>query len=70
MKELTLKIEGMMCMHCVAHVKKALEGIDGVQDVEVSLDENKATLKVQNNVQNNVFYKAIDDAGYKLISIE
>lgn len=70
MKELTLKIEGMMCMHCVAHVKKALEGIDGVQDVEVSLDENKATLKAQNSIQNDVFYKAIENAGYKLISIE
>ena len=36
--KVTLKIEGMMCMHCVAHVKKALSEIDGVSNVEVSLE--------------------------------
>ena len=70
MKKLTLNIDGMMCMHCVAHVKKALESIEGVQDVEVSLEKNEATLKADENIQNDIFYKAIEEAGYKINSIK
>jgi Cu2+-exporting ATPase len=39
-----LDVQGMMCHKCVAHVKKALEGVKGVKAVEVSLDENTATV--------------------------
>ena len=62
-----LKIEGMMCMHCVAHVKNALEGIDGVKSVEVSLEKGEATLELTKDVSNNVFKEAIDKAGYKVV---
>ena len=40
----TLKIEGMMCAHCVAHVKSALQKVDGVKDVEVSLENKTAVV--------------------------
>lgn len=44
-----IKIEGMMCQHCVAHVKEALEGIKGVKSVNVSLNDNNATLELERN---------------------
>lgn len=62
-----LKIEGMMCMHCVAHVKEALEGIKGVKSVEVSLDKGTATLELEKEVKDKVFIKTIEKAGYKVI---
>ena len=62
-----LKIEGMMCMHCVAHVKAALEGIEGVKSVEVSLEKGEATLELTKEVNNDVFKEAIDKAGYKVV---
>ena len=65
-----LKIEGMMCMHCVAHVKKALEGVEGVKSVEVSLEKNEAVVELNNDVSNDIFIKAIDEAGYKVTDIQ
>ena len=62
-----LKIEGMMCMHCVAHVKEALEGIKGVKSVEVSLDKGEATVELEKEIKDKAFEKAIEKAGYKLI---
>lgn len=44
--EKKLSVEGMMCQHCVAHVKKALEGIEGVEEAVVDLDSNSATAKL------------------------
>ncbi len=62
----TLKIEGMMCEHCVAHVKFALEKLNGTSNVEVSLKEKKATLEVD-NVTDDELIKAVEEAGYKVI---
>ena len=45
MRNVELKVEGMHCEHCVANVKAALEAVPGVRNVEVSLEEGKATLK-------------------------
>ena len=47
-----MKIEGMMCNHCTAHVQKALEALDGVESVEVSLEDKKAVLTLKNDVDN------------------
>lgn len=41
---IVLDVEGMMCQKCVAHVKKALEGVKGVKNVEVNLEQNTATV--------------------------
>lgn len=63
--EKKLKVEGMMCEHCVAHVTTALEGVDGVSDVRVSLDEGSATLDATAAVSDDELIKAITDAGYQ-----
>lgn len=65
--EVTLKVEGMMCQHCVMHVKKVLEGIDGVTAADVSLEKNEAKVTLSKPVENEVFKKAIEDAGYELV---
>ena len=62
----TVKIEGMMCMHCVAHVKKALEALNA-GEVEVSL-ENKCAL-ISADVSDEAIRMAITDAGYEVIDI-
>ncbi len=62
----TVKIEGMMCMHCVAHVKKALEALNA-GEVEVSL-ENKCAL-ISADVSDEAIRVAITDAGYEVIDI-
>ena len=64
--EKVLKIEGMMCMHCVAHVKEALEGVKGVTNVEVSLDKGEAKVTLSKEVKDKEFVKVIEKAGYKV----
>lgn len=61
----TVYIEGMMCNHCTAHVQKALEALDGVESVEVSLEDKKAVLTLKNDVDNAVIMNAVKDAGYE-----
>jgi Cu+-exporting ATPase len=63
-----MDIEGMMCQHCVAHVKKALEGIDGVQ-ADVNLDKNQATVISNKEISNDVLIQAVKDAGYEVKGI-
>lgn len=68
MKELTLTIEGMMCMHCQKHATDALNAIEGVS-AEVDLEEKKAYVKTDREVGDDVFKKAIADAGYEVTDI-
>ena len=63
----TLKIEGMMCKHCQKHVHDALAKMDGVTNVEVSLENNSATVTATREISLDDFAKVIDDAGYELI---
>ena len=67
--EKLLKIEGMMCNHCVMHVQKALAAVPGVAEVTVSLDEKAAKVKLNQNVTDEVFKTVIEDAGYQLTEI-
>ena len=60
----TLTVEGMMCQHCVSHVKKALEGVKGVSAVTVDLDTKTATVEALSNVSVDTLIAAIKDAGY------
>ena len=64
----TVKIEGMMCMHCVAHVKKALEALEGAAEVEVSLEDKQATLT--GDVSDEAIRAAVTEAGYEVTGIE
>ena len=65
--EKTIKIEGMMCGHCEATVKKALEAIDGVVSAEASHTENKAVLTLDKDVSDALLQKTVEDLGYKFI---
>ncbi len=65
----TIYIEGMMCQHCVAHVTKALQSVDGVVNVEVSLEKKAATIEVSQSVENATLENAIIEAGYEVKSI-
>ncbi len=65
----TIKIEGMMCKHCVAHVTKALSVLEGVDSVEVNLEEGTALVCASVQIDDGVLSAAIVDAGYEVIEI-
>lgn len=64
MTQKTLSITGMSCGHCVEHVKTALEGVDGVDSAEVSLDANSATINASTDVLDDALTDAVKAAGY------
>ena len=65
----TLKIEGMMCQRCVAHVEKALQGVEGVASVEVNLKKKTAVVELNAEVLDETLTAAITDAGYEVKKI-
>ena len=65
----TLKIEGMMCQHCVAHVTKALQSVAGVSSVEVNLKKKTAIIELEEEISNEVLTSAITEAGYEIKKI-
>ncbi len=67
--EKTMKIEGMMCGHCEATVKKALEALDGVDHAEVSHEQDQAVVTLKEDVANDVLKKAVEDKDYNVVSI-
>ena len=58
-----------MCTHCEASVKKALEGIDGVESAEVSHESGTAVLTLTHDVDDSVIQKTIEDKDYTFVSI-
>ena len=62
-------IEGMMCPHCEATVKKALEAVDGVESAEVSHENNCALVKLSKEVPDDVLKKAVEDKEYEVKEI-
>ena len=66
---ITMKIDGMMCQHCQAHVSKALNDLEGVK-AEVSLEDKAAYITADQSVDKEVLKKAVVDAGYEVVSIE
>ena len=69
MKE-TVKIEGMMCGHCEAAVKKALEALDGVEKADVSHETGTAVLTLSGEVSDDTIKKAVEDKDYTFVGIE
>ncbi len=65
-----IRIEGMMCPHCEAAVKGALEALDGVESAHASHTEKRAVVTVLGAVNNEALKKAIEDKGYTVISVE
>ena len=66
---ITMKINGMMCPHCQAAVKKALEGFEGVQ-ADVNLEDKAAYIKAPESTDKDALAKAVSDAGYEVVSVE
>ncbi len=68
MKE--IEIEGMMCENCKKHVEKALSTIDGVEKVEVSLENKNAKIEASTDIDNETIKKAVEEAGYTVKDIK
>ena len=68
--EKTLNIEGMMCVHCEMHVRKALEALDGVKEVSVSHETGKAVVTSENPISDDELTKAVEKQGYQVKNIK
>ena len=64
-----ISIEGMMCNHCTGTVQKALEAVEGVKTVTMSLEQKNATVELASDVSDEVLTKAVVDAGYEVKGI-
>ncbi len=67
--EKTLKIEGMMCGHCEAHVKKALEALEGVTQANVSHETGTAVVAMTADISGEILRQTVADQGYKVLEI-
>jgi len=65
----TIEIKGMMCGHCEATVKKALENIDGVESADVSYESGTAVVKMSKDIPDDVFKKVITEKDYEFVSV-
>ena len=66
----TLKVEGMMCMHCEARVKKALEAVAGVESAAADHEKGTAVVTLSADVADELLKKAVEDQDYKVLGIE
>ena len=60
----TIKVDGMMCERCVAHVKKALERVEGVEKADVSLEKAQAVVTLTADVADKALIDAVAEEGY------
>lgn len=63
--EITLKIEGMSCQHCVMSVKKAVDGVDGVKSSDVSIGGAKIVFD-ESRTDKDALVKAVEGSGYRV----
>ena len=68
--EKTMVIEGMMCMHCSGRVKKTLEALDGVASADVSHEKGTAVVTLSKDIPNDTLKTAVEEQGYKVISVK
>lgn len=64
-----ISVEGMSCEHCAAAVKNALEEVDGVKSAKVELKKKSATVKLSENVADDVLSAAVTNAGFTPVSV-
>ncbi len=64
-----VSVEGMMCGHCTGRVQKALEALDGVKSVVMSLEEGTATVELEEGAGGEALKAAVEEAGYKVKGI-
>ncbi len=67
MKEITLKVDGMMCSGCENRVQNALKTIGGVKEVKASHEEKKVVVTLKQEVEESVIKEKITDLGYEVI---
>lgn len=60
-----VRVEGMMCEHCVAHVRDALSKLPGVKSIDISLQDKTAAIKSKKPLDNDQIKALIEEAGYK-----
>ena len=65
----TMEIKGMMCPHCEATVKKALEAVEGVTSAEVSHEKGTAVVSMDAEVANDVLKAAVEAKDYEVVSV-
>ncbi len=70
MSKKTLKVDGMMCGHCEARVKGALEALDGVAEAVADHDAGTAVVTLSAEVANDVLASAVEAQGYKVLGVE
>ncbi len=64
MKEIQLSVADMSCQHCVAAIKEALEGVEEVEEVQVSLESKSARVQARDDARDETLLKAVREAGY------
>ena len=67
--EKLMKIEGMMCGHCTGRVQKALEAVEGVSGVTMSLEDKSALVVLREDVPDEALTAAVTEAGYEVKEI-
>lgn len=67
--EKTMKIEGMMCMHCEARVRKTLEALEGVESAEVSHVKGTAVVRLSREIPDEKLKAAVEAQDYKVLGI-
>jgi len=65
-----MTIEGMMCSHCTARVQQVLSALEGVSEVEMSLEDKTATVTLSADVSEQVLTDAVTNAGYQVVSVQ
>ncbi len=68
-RKMKIMVKGMMCAHCEAHVKKALENIDGIESAFANHEENLVTITNSKAVDEAIIKAAIEDAGYEYVGV-
>ncbi|MGG7163436.1 heavy-metal-associated domain-containing protein [Clostridium ihumii] len=66
----SIKVDGMSCMHCVKHVEECLSELNGVNSVEVSLENKNAIVDSSSELDENTVKTALDEYGYILAGFE
>ena len=66
----TLKVEGMMCEHCEARVRKALEKLDGVEAAVADHNKGTAVVTLRSDVADDLLKKAVEDQDYTVLGIK
>lgn len=66
----TITIDGMSCGHCTARVQKALEAVEGVTGVTMSLEEKSAVVTMESEITDEMLRKAVTEADYEVVEIK